>query len=61
MDKYKRMTAQIVFSLSYVPFVILIAMSCLHIGETAKKLKILSRVCAAIAIASYVVFIKNIL
>ena len=55
------MTAQIVFSLSYVPFVILIAMSCLHIGETAKKLKILSRVCAAIAIASYVVFIKNIL
>jgi len=55
------MTPQIIFSISYVPFVILIAMSCLYEGKTAKKLKISSVFCAAIATGSYIIFIKNIL
>jgi len=55
------MTAQIIFSLTYVPFVILIAMSCLYEGKTSNILKSLSVVCALIATASYIVFIKNIL
>jgi len=55
------MSAQMIFSLSYVPFVILIAMSCLYKGKTAKVLKMLSAGCAAVAIFSYIIFIKNIL
>ncbi len=55
------MTTQFIFSISYVPFVILIAMSCLYKGKEAKTLKILSLFCATIAIISYAIFIKNIL
>jgi len=55
------MSAQIIFSLTYVPFVILIAMSCLYEGKTAKILKILSLACVTIATFSYIIFIKNIL
>jgi len=50
-----------IFSFTYVPFVILIAMSCLYKGKTAMKLKFLSAFCAIIATASYIIFIKNIL
>jgi hypothetical protein len=53
--------SQMIFSITYVPFVILIAMSCLYKGKTAMKLKLLSALCATIATASYIIFIKNIL
>ncbi len=55
------MTPQIIFSISYVPFVILIAMACLYEGKISRILKILSAVFATIATVSYVFFIKNIL
>ncbi len=55
------MKAQIIFTLSYVPFVIFIAMSCFYKGKTAMKLKILSAVCAAVATGSYIIFLKNII
>ncbi|SVD30430.1 uncharacterized protein METZ01_LOCUS383284 [marine metagenome] len=55
------MTTQIIFSITYVPFVIFIAMSCLYEGRTAIIFKILSAVCAVIATISYIFFIKSIL
>ena len=55
------MTIQFFFSISYVPFVILIAMSCFYKDKKAKILKTLSLFCAIIAIISYTLFIKNIL
>ena len=55
------MSAQIIFSLTYDPFVIFIAMSCLYEEKTAKILKILSLVCETIATFSYIILIKNIL
>jgi hypothetical protein len=54
------MSTQIIFSISYVPFVIFIAMSCLYKGKTAMKLKILSAVCATVATGSYIIFLINI-
>ena len=55
------MSTQLIFSISYVPFVILIAMSCLYKGKTAMILKILSGACATIATYSYIIFLKNIM
>jgi hypothetical protein len=55
------MSPQIIFSLTYVPFVIFIAMSCLYKGRAAKILKILSAVCASMATVSYVIFLASIL
>ncbi len=55
------MSNQIIFSLTYVPFVIFIAMSCLYKGRVAQVLKILSAACAAVATVSYIFFLKNII
>ena len=55
------MSSQFIFSISYVPFVILIGMSCLYKGRVSKILKILSTICAMVAVVSYTIFIKNIL
>jgi hypothetical protein len=55
------MSAQFFFSITYVPFVIFIAMSCLYKGQKARIFKILSAICAIIATASYVIFIKNLI
>ena len=52
---------QIIFSLSYVPFVIFIAMSCLYKGRAAKILKALSAISAVLATVSYIGFLKNII
>jgi len=59
--KYQTMSNQIIFSLTYVPFVIFIAMSCLYKGRTAKILKALSAICAIAATVSYIFFLKNII
>ena len=55
------MSPHIIFSLSYVPFVIFIAMSCLYKGRAEKILKTLSAVCGTIAMVFYIIFIKNLL
>ena len=55
------MSPQMIFSITYVPFVILIGMSCLYKGRTSKILKILSTICATIATAAYIIFVKNLL
>jgi len=55
------MSTQFIFSISYVPFVIFIAMSCLYKDKTAKIFKWLSAICAAIATISYILFIRNIM
>jgi len=55
------MSPQLIFSISYVPFVILIAMSCLYKGRASNILKTLSAICAVVAVGSYIIFIKNIL
>jgi len=55
------MTSQIIFSMTYVPFVIFIAMSCIYKGRVAKIFKTLSAACATGALVSYFFFIKDIL
>jgi len=55
------MMPQIFFSISYVAFVIFIAMSCLYKGKTAMRLKILSAVCVTVATGSYIIFLKDII
>jgi hypothetical protein len=55
------MSTQIIFSLTYVPFVIFIAMSCFYKSKTAQILKSLSAACAVVATVSYVFFIKSII
>ncbi len=55
------MSTQIIFSFTYVFFVIFIAMSCLYKGRTAKILKALSAISAIVATVSYIGFLKNII
>jgi len=55
------MLFQIIFTLAYLPFVILIATSCVYEGKTAKVLKITSYICGTVAVISYFYFIKNII
>ena len=52
---------QIFFSISYVTFVIFIAMSCLYKGKIAMRLKMLSVVSAAVLTVSYIIFLKDII
>ena len=60
------MTTQIIFSITYVLFVIFIAMSCIYEeqqykGRTARIFKTLSAACATGALVSYFFFLKNVL
>jgi len=55
------MSTQIIFSFTYVLFVIFIAMSCLHKGRAAKILIALSAISAVLATVSYIGFLKNII
>ena len=55
------MTTQIIFSITYVPFVIFIAMSCIYKGKMARIFKNLSAACATGALISYFFFLKGIL
>ena len=52
---------QIIFSLSYVPFVIFIALSCIHEEKLGILYKKISMVFAAVAAISYFIFIKNLI
>jgi hypothetical protein len=52
---------QMIFSLSYVPFVIFIALSCIHKGKTGILYKRISMLFAAVATISYFIFIKNLI
>ena len=55
------MSLQLIFSITYVPFVILIAMSCIYEGKISVILKRLSVTFGLIAIISYFFFIKNLI
>jgi len=55
------MSTQFVFSISYISFVILIAISCLYDGIISRRLKQASALCGTIAVCAYIIFIKNIL
>jgi len=53
---------QIIFSLSYVPFVIFIALSCIHEGKAeAVFYKAIWKVFAVVATISYFIFLKNLI
>jgi hypothetical protein len=52
---------QIIFSLSYVPFVIFIALSCIHEGKLGILYKRISTLFATVATISYFIFIKNLI
>ena len=52
---------QMIFSLTYVPFVIFIALSCIHEGKLGILYKKISMVFAAVATISYFIFIKNLI
>jgi len=52
---------QIIFSLSYVPFVICIALSCIHEGKIGILYKRISIVFATVAAITYFLFIKNLI
>jgi|TARA_B100000953_G_scaffold15640_1_gene13795 hypothetical protein len=52
---------QMIFSLSYVPFVIFIALSCIHEGKIGILYKRISMGFAGVAIISYFIFIKNLI
>jgi len=52
---------QMIFSLSYVPFVIFIALSCIHEGKVGILYKRISIVFATAATISYFIFIKNLI
>ena len=54
------MSLQAVITLTYIPFVVFAAMSCLYKGRKAKILKILSTVLISIASVSYIFFIKSL-
>jgi len=54
------MSLQMIIAITYVPFVILIGISCVYKGRMAKILKILSTICATIAAFFYIIFIKNL-
>jgi len=55
------MSTQIIFSLSYVPFVIFIALSCIYEGKTGILFKRISIAFAAVATISYLIFINNLI
>jgi len=52
---------QMIFSFSYVPFVIFIALSCIHEGKLGILYKKISMVFATVATISYFIFIKNLI
>jgi len=52
---------QIIFSLSYVPFVIFMALSCIHEGKLGILYKRISIPFATVATISYFIFIKNLI
>jgi len=52
---------QIIFSLSYVPFVIFIALSSIHEGKIGTLYKRISILFAIVATISYFIFIKNLI
>jgi hypothetical protein len=55
------MSPQMIVAITYVPFVILIGMSCFYKGRAARILKIISTICLIVATFYYIVFIKNLL
>ena len=55
------MSLQAVITLTYIPFVVFAAMSCLYKGRKATILKILSAVLICIASVAYIFFIKSLL
>ena len=60
------MSLQAVITLTYIPFVVVAAMSCIYEeqqykGRTARIFKTLSAACATGALVSYFFFLKNVL
>ena len=55
------MSLQAVITLTYIPFVVFAAMSCLYKGRKAKILKILSAVLISIASVTYIFYKKSFL
>ena len=55
------MSPQLIIAFTYVPFVILVGISCLYKDRTSRILKILSVICLTIATIFYIIFIKNLL
>jgi len=54
------MSAQMIIAFTYIPFLILIAMSCLHEGKTERILKILSAITLILATIFYIIFLKKL-
>ena len=55
------MSLPMIIAITYLPFVVFSAFSCILKGNSAKLFKILSLIFATVALFFYILFIKNLI